>query len=170
MVDAIFSLATRLHCPACVVGSWHSHVFNELHAPRITAWKAGVLRKAQRSGKQCVIMLTRIRNSQSMVKHTKNSSDSIKCTSPRHSQDKGWNFMDALSWWCLSSFFLSTYLTIPLSMLPPSLYQHQKKKKYVALLQNRYNNRKVVQVRTNPAQTVVGFNSDQFPSHQLREG
>lgn len=62
-----------------------------------------------------------------MVKHTKNSSDSIKCTSPRHSQDKGWNFMDALSWWCLSSFFLSTYLTSPLSMLPPSLYWHQKK-------------------------------------------
>lgn len=169
MVDAIFSLATRLHCPACVVGSWHSHVFNELHAPRITARKAGVLRKAQRSGKQCVIMLTWIRNSQSMVKHTKNSSDSIKCTSPRHSQDKGWNFMDALSWWCLRSFF-SKHLPDHPSLHAFPFLVVASKKKYVAMLRNRYNNRKVVQVRTNPAQTVVGFNSDQFPSHQLREG
>lgn len=30
--------------------------------------------------------------------------------------------------------------------------------------------KKLVQVKTDPGQTVVSFNSDQFPSHHQREG
>lgn len=48
--------------------------------------------------------------------NSKNSTDLINWTPAKHSQEKGWSFLNSFSWWCLGSLF-SRHLDHP--CLPP---------------------------------------------------